>query len=99
MSVRPNVQSLELKGGELTVKGESPAPRFEALHVVVVQKGTRKGGVVAAEGEPLKDSLNWTAILTDVAGFTVGEEAETLGVEIRVDPFQVTTWSQTMQIE
>ena len=98
MSVRPNVQSLELKGGELTVKGESPAPRFEALHVVVVQQGTRKGGVVKADGVPLKDSLNWTAVLKDVEGFTVGE-AETLGVEIRVDPFQVTTWSQTLQIE
>jgi len=68
MSVRPNVQSLELKGGQLTVKGESPAPRFEALHVVVVQQGTRKGGVVKADGVPLKDSLNWTAVLKDVEG-------------------------------
>ena len=97
MSLRPNVQSLKLKDGVLTVKGESPAPRFEALHVVVVQQGMRKGGVVA-QGEPLKDSLNWTAVLKDVEGFTVGD-AETLGVEIRVDPFQVTTWSQTLKIE
>ncbi len=97
MSVRPNVQSpVTLKDGELTVLGESTLPRFEVLHVVVVQKGKKTDGV--AQGEPLKDSVNWTAVLKQATGFAVGE-AEALGVEIRVDPFQVTSWSQTVQIE
>jgi hypothetical protein len=95
MSVRPNVQSpIKLKDGMLTVHGESTMPRFEVLHVVVVQQGEKADGV--AEGEPLKDSVNWTALLP-AGGITTGE-AEALGVEIRVDPFQVTSWSQTVQV-
>ena len=95
MSARPNVQKITLNDGKLTVKGESPLPRFEVLHVVVVQKGKKTDGV--AEGEPLKDSANWTAVLT-AEEFTAGE-VETLGVEIHLDPFQVTSWTQTMQIK
>ena len=33
-----------------------------------------------------------------LAGLTPGT-AEALGVEIRVDPFQVTSWTQTVQIQ
>lgn len=107
MSARPNVQSpVELKAGKLTVKGESTLPRFELLHVVVVQKSDdgdngekiEKTDGVVAEGTPLKDSVNWTAVLKKATGFVPGE-AEALGVEIRVDPFQVTSWSQTVQIQ
>ena len=95
MSARPNVQTVTLDDGKLTVTGESPMPRFQVLHVVVMQKGKKTDGV--AEGEPLKDSVNWTAVLT-AKDFTAGE-VETLGVEIRVDPFQVTSWTQTVEIE
>ena len=95
MAARPNVQTITLDDGKLTVTGESPMPRFEVLHVVVVQKGKKIDGV--AEGEPLKDSVNWTAVLT-AEDFTVGE-VETLGVEIHLDPFQVTSWTQRLEIE
>ena len=94
MSARPNVQTITLNDGKLTVQGESPLPRFEVLHVVVVQKGKKIDGV--AEGEPLKDSVNWTAVLT-AKDFTVGD-VETLGVEIHLDPFQVTSWTQTVRV-
>ena len=96
MALRPNIQTVELQDGKLVVKGESTLPRFEVLQVVVVQQGEKTDGV--AEGDPLKDSVNWTAVLP-ATGFTVGEEAEALGVEIRVDPFQVTSWSQTVKIQ
>ena len=96
MSVRPNVQTpLHLEDGVLTVNGESPS-HFEVLHVVVMQHGAKTDGVAA--GTPEKDSVNWTAVLEDATGFTVGE-AETLGVEIRVDPFEVTSWTQTVEIK
>ena len=98
MAARPNVQTVKLENGGLTVKGESTLPRFEVLHVVVVQPNRKTDGVGVIDGEPLKDSVNWTAVLKPATGFTVGE-AEALGVEIRVDPFQVTSWSQTVQIQ
>jgi hypothetical protein len=94
MSLRPNVQSVDLKDGVLTVKGESTKPRFEVLNVVVVQQGKK---TEVAAGEPQKDSLNWTAVLEQADGFATGG-AEALGVEIRVEPFQVTSWSQSVQI-
>ena len=94
MSLRPNVQSIDLNG-VLTVKGESTKPRFEVLNVVVVQRGKK---TEVAAGEPQKDSLNWTAVLEQAEGFATGG-AEALGVEIRVEPFQVTSWSQTVQIK
>lgn len=95
MSARPNVQSITLDDGKLTVTGESPLPRFEVLHVLVTQKGKKVDAV--AEGKPQKNSVNWTAVLT-AKDFTAGE-VETLGVEIHVDPFQVTSWTQTIEIE
>ena len=60
-------------------------PAFEVLHVVVVQQGKQTDGV-AAQGEPLKDSVNWTAVLEAGRRASRSGTAEALGVEIRVDP-------------
>ena len=81
MSVRPNVQSLDLKGGELTVQGESTTiPLRGDLHVVVVQDGAARSRGRRRRARAVKDSVNWTAVLTDTAGFTDREPAETMGV-------------------
>jgi hypothetical protein len=104
MGVRPNIQSpLKIEGAKLVVRGESDRPLWEVLQVVVVQQGkTADGqGEIAegeiAEGEPERASSNWRAELP-AAGFEPGP-AETVGVEIRVAPFQVTSWTQRVTIQ
>jgi hypothetical protein len=98
MGVRPNIQSpLEIEGAKLIVRGESDRPLPEVLQVVVVQKGrTVDGRGEIAQGEPERASANWRAELP-AAGFEAGP-AETVGVEIRVMPFQVTSWTQSVTI-
>jgi len=103
MSIRPNIQSpLKLENGELIVRGESDLPVFDVLQVVVFQKGEKAGGQgeeeadEIAEGPPKRVSANWRAILA-ATGFETGP-AEALGVEIRVDPFTVTSWTQSVEI-
>ena len=99
MAVRPNIQSpIDLDGGKLIVRGESDRPLADVLQVVVVQKAGRADGPgEMAQGVPERASANWRAELPG-AGFVAGE-AEALGVEIRVDPFQVTSWTQTVTIQ
>jgi hypothetical protein len=95
MAVRPNIQSpLTLDGAELSVNGESNEPLPEMIDVVVVQ---RNGGVAVARGRADRASTGWSATLP-AEGFKAGA-AETLGVEIRVDPFQVITWVQAVTIQ
>ena len=99
MGVRPNIQSpLKIEGAKLVVRGESDRPLWEVLQVVVVQQGkTADGQGEIAEGEPERASSNWRAELP-AAGFEPGP-AETVGVEIRVAPFQVTSWTQRVTIQ
>jgi hypothetical protein len=98
MGVRPNIQSpLEIQGAKLMVRGESDRPLPEVLEVVVVQQGkTAEGRGEIAHGEPVRASSNWRAELP-AAGFEAGP-AEAVGVEIRVDPFEVTSWTQSVTI-
>ena len=101
MAIRPNIQSpLRLADGKLTVRGESDLPLFDVLQVVVVQKGKRADGngegEEIAEGPPKRPSVNWRAVLT-ATDFETGD-AEALGVEIRVNPFEVTSWTQSVKI-
>ena len=100
MGVRPNIQSpLKLDGTKLKVRGESDEPLPKAIHVVVVQPGPPGSGQVVdvARGTPDRISTGWHAELK-ATGFKTGP-AEALGVEIRVAPFQVTSWSQSVTIE
>ena len=99
MGVRPNIQSpLEIEGAKLVVLGESDRPLPEVLQVVVVQQGkTADGRGEIAQGEPVRASANWRAELP-AAGFAAGP-AEAVGVEIRVGPFQVTSWTQSVTIK
>jgi|SRR5215210_6237461 hypothetical protein len=99
MSVRPNIQSpIDLDGGKLIVRGESDRPLAEVLQVVIVQKAAKADGRgEIAQGVPERASTGWRAELAG-AGFVAGE-AEALGVEIRVAPFQVTSWTQTVTIQ
>ena len=95
MAVRPNIQSpLKLDGAELSVSGETDEPLPEMIDVVVVQ---RNGGVAVARGRADRASTGWSATLP-AEGFKTGA-AEALGVEIRVDPFQVTSWVQAVTIQ
>jgi hypothetical protein len=80
------------------VFGESDRPLPDVLQVVVVQEGsTADGRGEITHGRPLRASTNWTAELPG-AGFKAGR-AEALGVEIRVSPFEVTSWTQSVEIE
>ncbi len=99
MGVRPNIQSpLEITGGLLVVHGESDRPLPEVLQVVVVQEGTTADGRGdVAHGVPVRASANWRAELP-AAGFEAGP-AEAVGVEIRVAPFEVTSWTQSVTIK
>ena len=101
MGVRPNIQSpLKIEGAKLVVRGESDRPLWQVLQVVVVQEGKTaegQGEIEFAEGEPERASTNWRADLA-AAGFVPGP-AETVGVEIRVAPFQVTSWTQRVTIQ
>ena len=101
MGIRPNIQSpLKIEGAKLVVRGESDRPLWQVLQVVVVQEGKTadgQGEMEITEGEPERASTNWRAELP-AAGFVPGP-AETVGVEIRVAPFQVTSWTQRVTIQ
>lgn len=100
MAIRPNIQSpLKLDGARLVVRGESATPLPEVLHVVVVQRSAGADGmaVEVARGHADRASSGWRATLP-AAGFKTGA-AEALGVEIRVAPFEVTSWFQSVTIE
>jgi hypothetical protein len=100
MGVRPNISSLTLEGKNLIVRGESDDPLPTILQVVVVQDGTAEDG----RGEPdvqaggvEKIVTSWKATIKD----TTLEKGpvQTLGIEIRVDPYDVCSWVQSLEIE
>jgi hypothetical protein len=95
MAIRPNIQSpLKLEDANLTVRGESDEPLPEVIQVVVVQGS---GAIEVARGLADRASTGWRATLP-AEGFKAGA-AEALGVEIRVDPFEVTSWVQAVTIQ
>jgi hypothetical protein len=100
MGVRPNIQApIKLEGAQLIVRGESVEPLPAAIHVVVVQRGATPGSaaVAIAQGVADRASTGWRASLP-ATDFKSGQDAETLGIEIRVAPFEVTSWVQTVPI-
>ena len=99
MAVRPNVQSpLMIDGSDLKVRGESTEPLPTAIHVVVTQANAAGGGAVeVAQGIADRAATGWNAVLP-AGGFKPGP-AETLGIEIRVDPFEVRSWVQSVTIQ
>jgi hypothetical protein len=98
MAVRPNVQSpLVIDGNNLKVSGESTNPLPTAIYVVVTQAGPTGGSSEVAQGVADRASTGWNAVLS-AQGFEPGP-AETLGIEIRVDPFEVRSWVQSVTIQ
>ena len=97
MSVRPNIQSLTLNGTELVVRGESADPPPTILQVVVVQHDAQGNGVRIAAGGAETIVPGWRATLKNTQ-FRKGA-AQTMGVEIRVSPFDIRSWVQSLDIE
>ena len=98
MGVRPNITSLELNGTSLVVQGESDDPLPTILQVVVFQDGAAEDGrgSEVAGGGARRIVLGWRATLTNTA-FKKGP-AQAMGIEIRVDPFDIRSWVQYMEI-
>lgn len=96
MSVRPNIQSLVLAGTELTVRGESDVPLPTVVHVAVVQDTPAVAAGAFASGIADRVGSGWRATLRDTE-FTKGP-AQAMGVEIRIRPFEITSWVQSVTI-
>jgi hypothetical protein len=98
MSARPNIQTLTLNGSDLVVRGESVDPLPTILQVVVVQDGAAEAGrgEVVADGGARVILPGWRATLRNTK-FKKGP-AQTMGIEIRVDPFDIRSWVQTLEI-
>ena len=97
MSVRPNIQSLVLAGTELTVKGETPDdPLPAAIFVVVTQNAAVGAARLSDSGIVNRAASGWSATLRDTT-FQKGA-AEAVGVQIHVNPFQSTSWVQSVTI-
>jgi hypothetical protein len=96
MSVRPNIQSLVLDGKDLTVRGESDDPLPTVVHVVVVQDTAAGAARAFASGVADRVGSGWRATLEDTE-LTKGP-AEAMGVEIRIRPFEITSWVQSVTI-
>ena len=97
MSLRPNITSLILTGTELAVRGESdPDHPATAIHAVVVQNTAAGAARAHAFGIADRAGIGWRATV-DGTDFVKGP-AEAMGVEIRIRPFEVTTWVQLLPI-
>jgi hypothetical protein len=99
MSVRPNISSLTLEGSDLVVRGESDEPLPTILQVVVVQDGAAEDGRGEADveaGGPKKIVTSWKATLKDTE--LEKGPVQTLGIEIRVNPYEVCSWVQSREI-
>jgi hypothetical protein len=97
MSVRPNIESLVLTGTELTIRGETDDEFFPAAIFVVVTQGTAAGAAeLRASGIADRVGSGWRATIKNTP-FQKGP-AETMGVQIHVDPFQSTSWVQSLTI-
>ena len=97
MSLRPNIQSLVLDGKDLTVRGETdPDSLPVAIFVVVTQDTVAGAAPASASGIADRVGSGWRAELRDTT-FQKGP-AETMGVQVHVDPFQITSWVQSRTI-
>ena len=98
MSVRPNIQSLTLNGSDLVVRGESADPLPTILQVVVVQDGATEAGRGEVAGGGAREIVpGWRATLRNTK-FKKGP-AQTMGIEIRVEPFDIRSWVQSLEIK
>src|SRR5690349_11596222 len=97
MSVRPNIQSLTLTGTDLTVRGESEDdPDLAGIFVVVTQDGAAGAARLSRPGVANRAGAGWSATLKNTT-FQKGA-AEAMGVQVHVDPFQSTSWVQSLTI-
>lgn len=99
MAVRPNISSLTLEGTDLVVRGESPEPVPAIIQVVVVQAGATEDGrgFDLGQGGVERVALGWKATLANTK-FKKGP-ADTMGIQIRVSPFEICSWVQSLDIE
>src|SRR5689334_14450341 len=98
MSVRPNIQSMSLDGKDLTVHGETDADELPTGIFVVVTQDTAAGAARAsAAGIADRAGSGWRAELKETA-FQKGA-AQAMGVEVHVNPFQSTSWVQSLTID
>ena len=97
MSVRPNIQSLVLNGTELSILGESEDdPDLAGIFVVVTQDGAAGAARLSRPGIASRAGAGWTATMKNTT-FNKGA-AEAMGVQVHVDPFQSTSWVQSVTI-
>ena len=97
MSLRPNIESLELDGTNLVIRGESEKPLPDMLRVIVMQNGAKRDGRCVEDTAAKKIGVGWRAVIRD-AEFIEGP-AETMGIEVRVDPFEICSWVQSLEIK
>ena len=97
MALRPNIESLELDGTNLVIRGESEKPLPDMLRVIVTQNGSTRDGRCVEDTAAKKIGVGWRATIKD-AGFTKGP-AETMGIEVRVDPYEICSWVQSLDIK
>jgi hypothetical protein len=97
MSVRPNIESLVLTGTDLTVRGETDV-EFPPVAIFVVVTQDTAAGAAQLRGSGIADRAGsgWKATLKNTT-FQKGA-AEAVGVQIHVDPFQSTSWVQSLNI-
>jgi hypothetical protein len=100
MSVRPNIQSLTLGGAtgtDLLVQGESEDdPTLAGIFVVVSQDGAAGAARLSRPGIVNRAGAGWSATIKNTT-FHKGA-AEAMGVQVHVDPFQSTSWVQSVFI-
>lgn len=97
MAVRPNFQDpLELKGDDLIVSGRTDGNPLPVHIRVFVEQGDRVAGETAT-ADVDRIATGWTAELPS-EGFRPGP-ALAFGVEVRVRPFEATSWSQLVTIK
>jgi hypothetical protein len=97
MSVRPNIESLDLEGADLVVRGGSDTPLPDVLRVIVTQDGVTEDGHAVEDGAAKEIGIGWRARLKDTK-LRKGP-AETMGIEVRVSPYEICSWVQQLDIE
>jgi|SRR5688572_14553881 hypothetical protein len=97
MSVRPNIESLVLTGTDLKILGETDDEHFPvAIFVVVTQDNAAGAAQLRASGIADRVGSGWQATIKNTP--LQKGPAETMGVQIHVDPFQCTSWVQSLPI-
>ena len=97
MAVRPNIQSLTHTGSDLVVRGESEDdPKLAGIFVVVSQDGAAGAARLSRPGIAARAGAGWQATLKNTT-FQKGA-AEVMGVQVHIDPFQSTSWVQSVPI-